>query len=56
MKLSAPKKPVFWISVILVGLGILGSIIDLPFVSGNLTTLVIVGYIVLFLGNVLKGF
>jgi len=56
MKISRPTKPVFWISVILAGLGILGSIIPIPVVSGYTFILVAIGYIVLFLGNVLKGF
>ena len=56
MKLSRPTKTVFWISVILAGLGILGSLVSIPVVSSYTFLLVVLGYILLFLGNVLKGF
>jgi len=56
MRLNAPKKTVFWISVVLAGLGILGSLVSLPVISGIAFWLVVIGYVLLFLGNVLKGF
>jgi len=56
MRLNAPKKIVFWISVILAALGIIGSLVSLPFISGFAFWLVVIGYVLLFLGNVLKGF
>ena len=56
MRITRPTKPVFWISVILAGLGILGSIIPIPVVSGYTFIFVVLGYILLFLGVVLKGF
>ena len=56
MKLTPPTKLVFWISVILAGLGILGSLISIPVVSSYTFLLVAIGYILLFLGNLLKGF
>lgn len=56
MKISPPTKPVFWISVILVVLGIVGTFITIPFFSGIAFWLVVSGYVLLFLGNTLKGF
>ncbi len=56
MKITPPTKLVFWISVILAALGILGSLVSIPFVSGYAFLLVALGYILLFLGNILKGF
>jgi len=56
MKLSPPTKLVFWISVILAALGIIGSLVSVPVVSGFALWLVVIGYVLLFLGNVLKGF
>ena len=56
MRLNAPKKIVFWISVILAALGIIGSLVSLPVISGIAFWLLVIGYVLLFLGNVLKGF
>ena len=56
MKLNAPKKVVWWISIILVVLGIVGKIVDIPVVSDYRFWIVIVGYILLWLGTFVKGF
>jgi len=56
MKLSPPTKLVFWISVILAALGIIGNFVALPVVSGISFLLIAIAYILLFLGNALKGF
>ncbi len=56
MKLSAPTKTIFWLSTILAALGIIGKFVTLPFVSGNAFWLVAVGFILLWLGNTMKGF
>jgi len=56
MKLSPPTNVTFWISVVLFVLGILGSLTSIPVVSSYTFLLVALGYIVLFLGVVLKGF
>ena len=55
MKLSAPTNIVFWISVVLAALGLLGRHVNVPFVSDYFFYFTLVGYIVLFLGNVMKG-
>jgi hypothetical protein len=57
MKITPPTKTVFWLSVALAGLGLLGRYVDgLPLVSAYHYYFVLVGYGILFLGNVLKGF
>lgn len=56
MKLTPPSRLAFWISVILVGLGFLGVLTTIPFVSGSAFWFVLVGYIVLLLGLLVKGF
>jgi hypothetical protein len=54
MRLTPPKKIVFWISVAFVVVGILGFFIG--FLADFKFWLVLVGYILLFLGNAVKGF
>jgi hypothetical protein len=56
MKLTPPTKVTFWISVVLAVLGLLGRYASVPFVSDYYFYFVLVGYIVLALGNILKGF
>jgi threonine/homoserine/homoserine lactone efflux protein len=54
MKLSEPKVVTFWIAVILVIVGILASLGSLPGLSGYAFWLVVAGFVVLALGNLLK--
>jgi hypothetical protein len=54
MRLSAPKKIVFWISVALVVVGLLGFFIG--FLADFKLWLILAGYVLLALGNLLKGF
>lgn len=56
MKLSPPKLNTFWIATILAALGIIGRFVALPFVSANAFLFVAAGFIVLWLGNTMKGF
>jgi hypothetical protein len=56
MRLTPPKKNVFYISVALAVLGLLGRYLQIPFLSDYYFYFVLVGYIVLALGNTLKGF
>ena len=56
MNLTPPTKNVFYISVVLAVLGILGSIISIPFISAYAFWFLVVAYVVLFLGNTMKGF
>lgn len=55
MTLNAPKTIVFWISVALAGLGILGKFVAISGISANAFLLVAAGFILLAAGNVLKG-
>lgn len=55
MRLSAPKQVVFWIAVILVVLGLLGEL-AIAALSGVAFWLVVVGFVVLALGNLLENF
>ena len=56
MNLTPPTKNVFYISVVLAVAGILGSFITIPFVSAYAFWFLVVAYVVLFLGNTMKGF
>jgi hypothetical protein len=53
--LSAPTPAVFWISVVLVILALLGHFFVIPFLTEYKFWIAIVGYVVLFLGNVVRG-
>jgi hypothetical protein len=55
MKLTPPKQITFWISLVLAALGLLGYIVDIPFVSDYKFWFVLVGYVLLFLGNFVSG-
>jgi predicted membrane channel-forming protein YqfA (hemolysin III family) len=55
MKLSEPKIVTFWISVGLAALGLLASQGLLAGLSAYAFWLVVAGFILLVLGNVLKG-
>lgn len=56
MRLTPPKKWVFWVSALLAVLGLVGTFVTLPFVSGFAFWFAFVGWLVLALGNTLKGF
>ena len=56
MKLSAPKNVTWWVAVVVGGLGILGSYMTIPLVSGYSFLFVVVGFVLLVLGTLLKGF
>ncbi|MBN2044534.1 MAG: hypothetical protein JW757_05895 [Anaerolineales bacterium] len=56
MKLSRPKVITFWIAVILAVLGVLAAQGFLAQLSGYAFWLVVAGFVVLALGNLLKDF
>lgn len=56
MRLTPPKKWVFWVSVILGLLGLIGKLVAIQFVSAYAFWFVLVGLALLALGNALKGF
>lgn len=54
MRLNAPKQIVFYLSVLLVVIGMIFYFIG--FLQPFAIIVVLAGYVLLFLGNVLKGF
>jgi hypothetical protein len=54
MTLSPPKKVVFYISVLLAVVGLIGFF--MPAIEPYSFWILLVGYVLLALGNVLKGF
>ena len=56
MKLNAPKKNIFIVSVILAALAVVATFVAIPFVTVNAFWFLVVGYVLLMLGNILKGF
>ena len=55
MKMNPPTKLVFWISVVLAVLGLLGALVTIPFVSAYAFWFVLLGYIVLVVSLFVKG-
>ena len=55
MRLNAPKNITWWIAVVVGVLGILGTFIAIPVVSGLAFWFVAVAFILLALGTYLKG-
>ena len=55
MKINPPKKITFWISVIIVVLGLLGKLVTIPFLSDYSFWVVLIGYVLLFLALLIKG-
>jgi hypothetical protein len=56
MKLSAPKQNVWILAVIIAVLGLIGYFIPLPILSTYAFWFVTVGFVLLLLGTLLKGF
>jgi hypothetical protein len=56
MRLTPPTKIVFWISVVLAVLGILGKFAGVAVLAPYAFWLVLIAYVLLFLGNAVKGF
>lgn len=55
MKLSAPKKMLFWIAVIIAVVGIIAKFVNIPFLSMHTFVIVLIAFIVLAIGNLVKG-
>jgi hypothetical protein len=55
MRLSAPKNGIFFVSVCLIILGLLGSLVAIPFISGINNWVAFIGGAILSLGCLLKG-
>ena len=56
MRLNAPKKWVWWLSLILVVVSIVGYFVSIPFVTTYKFWILGVGWLLVFLGTFLKGF
>lgn len=56
MNLTPPTKVVFYLSVLLVVVGIVANFVTIPVLTGLAFWIVVVGYVLLALGNVMKGF
>lgn len=57
MKLTPPTKIVFWIATALAALSLISTFATkLPIVSGNEYLVAIAAFVLLWLGNAMKGF
>jgi hypothetical protein len=56
MKLTPPTKNVFWLSTVVAAVGLVASFVAVPFVSAYAFWFVVVGFVLLWLGNAMKGF
>ena len=56
MKLSAPKKVVFCIAVVLALVALVGKCVSIPFVSANAFWFLCAAFVVLACGNLFKDF
>ncbi len=55
MKLSPPKTVTFWLALILAALGVLAKLVSIPVLSPFAFWLVVIGFVILLLGNMVKG-
>lgn len=55
MSLNAPKNVTFYVAVVLAVLGLLGTVVTIPVVTGMAFWLVVIGFIVLAAGNLVSG-
>ena len=55
MTLSAPTKPIFLIAVVLAVLSVLGYFVTIPFVTAYAYWLIVIAFIVLAAGTMMKG-
>jgi Co/Zn/Cd efflux system component len=56
MKLSAPKQITFWVAVVVAVIGLIASFVAIPVLSGYAFWIVVLGFVILALGNLLEGF
>jgi len=55
MKLSAPKNVSWWIALVLGVLGLLGTFVSIPVISGLAFWLVVIGLALMLLATATKG-
>ncbi|MEK6255758.1 MAG: hypothetical protein N2C13_00395 [Chloroflexota bacterium] len=56
MRLSAPTKNVFYISLLVAVVALLSTFVDISYVTDNAFWFLLVGYVLLVAGNTMKGF
>jgi len=56
MKLTPPTKNVFWISVVVAAVGLIGKFGVVGFLAPYAFWLLLVAFVLLVLGNTMKGF
>lgn len=56
MRINPPTKVVFYLSLVFAAVGLVANFVTIPVLSGIAFYFVFIGYILLFLGNTLKGF
>ena len=54
-KLSAPKKATFWIAVIIAIVGVISALVVIPVLSPLAFWIVVIAFVLLALGNLVKG-
>jgi hypothetical protein len=54
MKLSPPTTVTFWIALVVGVLGILGSLVSIPLVSNYYFLFLVIGFVLLVLGVLIK--
>jgi hypothetical protein len=55
MNISAPRQVTFWIAVIVAAIGLISYLVTIPVLSGLAFWLVVLGFLILMLGNLLEG-
>ena len=56
MRLTPPTKNVFWISVVVAAVALVSTFVTIPFVSAYAFWLLVIAFVLLVLGNTMKGF
>jgi hypothetical protein len=55
MRLSPPKKSTWWISLALIALGVIASLVSIPFVSGIAIWVAAAGGVLMLIATTTKG-
>lgn len=55
MNISAPKQLTFWIAVVVAVVGLISYLVTIPVLSGLAFWIVVLGFVILALGNLMEG-
>ncbi len=55
MNISAPKQVTFWVAVVVAVIGLIAHLVTIPVLSGLAFWLVVLGFVILALGNLMEG-